>query len=254
MKGWRLIMDGARSGDWNMSIDYALLKSVSRGEPPALRLYRWKMPSVTIGYFQMIRDEVFIENCGRDGVPVIRRITGGGAVYHDAEITYSVSIPLEYPEIAGTIIESYEKICRPIIASMKELGINARFSPINDILADGQKISGNAQTRREGVLLQHGTILLDLAPESMFSYLNVHQKKGKGEARGGGGVTSMTAFLGERATSIEFIADFNESLAESFAKEFNADFKNFEISDELLSESDIIRELFFNNREWNFKR
>jgi lipoate-protein ligase A len=98
-------------------------------------------------------------------------------VYHDrlGEVTYSLIAPLEM--FPTNIIESYRVICDDIIFALKELGIDAVFSPINDLLVNEQKISGNAQTRRNGILLQHGTILYSVDVETMFSLLNVSDQK-----------------------------------------------------------------------------
>ncbi|MBU4179934.1 MAG: lipoate--protein ligase family protein, partial [Actinobacteria bacterium] len=111
------------------------------------------------------------------GVDCIRRWTGGGAVYHDpkGEITYSLIAPASsFPK---NIIKSYEVICGWIVDGLKTLGIDAEFSPVNDIIVKGKKISGSAQTRRGGVLLQHGTILYDLDLATMFGVLNVSKQK-----------------------------------------------------------------------------
>jgi lipoate---protein ligase len=101
-------------------------------------------------------------------------MTGGGAVLHDSELTYSF-ITREYPQ---NILESYRMICDPIINCLVNLGFNeVKFAALNDVVVDGKKVSGNAQTRKEGILLQHGTILLDVDPEKMFTLLKVPKKR-----------------------------------------------------------------------------
>jgi lipoate-protein ligase A len=106
-------------------------------------------------------------------------MTGGGAVYHsyEGEITYSVIVNQDHPKIPRDILKSYELICQGIILGMTKLGIKAEFRPINDIEVNGKKISGNAQTRRWGVFLQHGTILLDTDIKTMFTVLKVSAEK-----------------------------------------------------------------------------
>jgi lipoate-protein ligase A len=190
---------GALPGAINMGIDEALLGSVSRGEsPPVLRLYRWSPPCVTVGYFQSLDAEVDLEACRAHGVDAVRRLTGGGAVYHDGEITYSIVLPLGHELAPDDILESYRRICAGLVRSLAILGVDAAFQPINDIAAGGKKISGNAQTRRQGCVLQHGTVLLDLELERMFSILKVPAEKIKGrliedvKAR----VTSLRTILG----------------------------------------------------------
>jgi lipoate-protein ligase A len=162
----------------NMALDEAIMEGIRAGSSPAtIRFYGWQPSAVSIGYFQGIHYEVNLEACKEDGVDIVRRITGGGAVYHDrdGEITYSLLAPTsQFPE---TIIDSYKLICGSILTALETLGIQASFQPINDIIVEEKKISGNAQTRRGGILLQHGTILLQVDVEKMFTYLTVSEEK-----------------------------------------------------------------------------
>ena len=93
--------------------------------------------------------KIDIEACRGRGVDIVRRITGGGAVFHDAELTYSIVIPEGHPLAPPSILDSYGLLCAGIIEGLKELGIKSEFSPINDIVSAGKKISGNAQTRKK---------------------------------------------------------------------------------------------------------
>ncbi|HII09610.1 TPA: lipoate--protein ligase family protein, partial [Candidatus Micrarchaeota archaeon] len=157
---WRFIELEARNACSNMAIDQAVMEGVAKGaSEPTIRFYRWLPSAVTIGRFQSMMDEVDVGRCAELGVSHVRRITGGGAVYHDyaGEVTYSVIAPEAY--FPNGIRESYAFICDWVVSGLLGVGIKAKFVPINDIVTDGKKISGNAQTRRGGVLLQHGTIL-----------------------------------------------------------------------------------------------
>jgi lipoate-protein ligase A len=164
-----------------MALDEALLETVADGAAPVLRFYGWSPPAVSIGYFQGLEEEVDRGACARRGVDVVRRISGGGAVFHDAEITYSLIIPLDHPLAGTSIMGSYGRLCSGVTAGLGLLGIDAVFAPINDIIAAGKKVSGNAQTRRQGCVLQHGTVLLDIDPELMFELLKVPREKIKGK-------------------------------------------------------------------------
>ncbi|MDY6780470.1 MAG: biotin/lipoate A/B protein ligase family protein [Halobacteria archaeon] len=176
MTEWRVVPLETHDAYTNMAIDEAVSEGVSESDgrlrsPPTVRFYRWKPSAASIGYFQSLRDEVDVERCDEDGVDYVRRRTGGGAVYHDyeGEVTYSVVGPVEcFPD---DLTESYRQICGRVIDALSELGIDSEFEPVNDIVTDGKKVSGNAQTRRKGVLLQHGTVLHDVDPEEMFTYL-----------------------------------------------------------------------------------
>jgi len=164
----------------NMAIDESIMLALERGSvPPTLRLYRWKPSAVSIGTFQGMRQEVDVDFCRSKKIDVVRRITGGGAVYHDYEgdITYSIILPKGHPLALDDIPSSYERLCQGLVMGFQELGIESQFVPINDILAGGKKLSGNAQTRRHECLLQHGTVLVDLDVQMMFSILKVHPEK-----------------------------------------------------------------------------
>ncbi len=175
---WRVIGLEARTGAENMAVDEAIAAGIAAGtSPPTIRFYTWSPSAVTVGYFQCLHDEVNTEACAMKGIDVVRRRTGGGAVYHDrqGEITYSVIAPESC--FSKDIRVSYREICNWIIGGLAILDISAEFRPINDVTVAGRKISGNAQTRRQGVLTQHGTILYALDRDTMFSLLRPSTKK-----------------------------------------------------------------------------
>jgi lipoate-protein ligase A len=250
----RLVESGAASpGALNMGTDEALLGSVSRGEsPPLLRLYRWSPPCVTVGYFQSLEAEVDLGACADAGVDAVRRLTGGGAVFHEAEITYSVIVPLGHPLAPDDILESYRRICLGLVRGLGLLGVEASFAPINDIVSGGKKVSGNAQTRRSGCLLQHGTLILDLDLERMFSLLKVPAEKAKGrliedvKAR----VTSMRGLLG-RELPFEEAA---EALKRGFSEGWAAELSPEPLSAKEGAEARRLAAERFSSPEWNRRR
>jgi lipoate-protein ligase A len=177
---WRLIDMRIEDAPTQMAIDEAIaINRLPEDNPNTVRLYRWKPSAVSIGYFQSLEKEVNLETCSELGVDVIRRITGGGAVFHDynGEVTYSIVAPETDPKMPRDILVSYQVICGAIIQGLKALGVDAEFKPVNDIVAGGKKISGNAQTRRHGVVLQHGTVLVDSDIPTMFRVLRVSDAK-----------------------------------------------------------------------------
>ncbi|MDR2070690.1 MAG: lipoate--protein ligase family protein [Treponema sp.] len=177
----RLLQTGFHDCYYNMGLDEALLESAARGGSlPVLRFYGWEPRAVSVGYFQGLEEEVDIQACKDRGVDVIRRITGGGAVFHHAELTYSIILPVSHPLAGSSIQDSYRILCGGVIRGLDLLGLNARFAPVNDIVCGDRKISGNAQTRRMNTVLHHGTVLLDLDPDLMFSLLKVPEEKMKG--------------------------------------------------------------------------
>jgi len=192
---WRLLPFARHSAAVNMAIDEAVAESIGKGaSPPTIRFYGWEPSAVSIGCFQSYNDEVDELACSLRGVDVVRRRTGGGAVYHDldGEITYSVIAPLEL--MGEDITSSYREVCGWVIDALRALGIEPEYRPINDITVGGKKISGCAQTRREGAFLQHGTILYAVDREVMFSLLKVSAEKlsDKALAEAGDRITSVS--------------------------------------------------------------
>lgn len=204
MTTWRLIPTETRPAELNMGLDEAVTDAVAAGDsPPTLRLYRWDPAAVSIGRFQSLHDEVDVEECSRRGVDVVRRITGGGAVYHGYEITYSVAAPLA--EVPDGVTESYREICSRLVAALETLGVDAAFEPVNDVTANGRKVSGSAQTRRGDALLQHGTVIHELDVREMFSFLTPREEKlgDKAVAAVEDRVTSVTRESGASLAELE---------------------------------------------------
>lgn len=164
----------------NMAIDEAVLTARTEGHvADTLRFFRWKPSAVSIGKFQRVENEVQLENCKQQGVDVVRRITGGGAVYHDSEgeVTYSLVASKESLKV-GNIADLYERIDSGLTRALSMLGVAADFNEGNakacpNLTVKGRKISGSAQCHRRGVVLQHGTILANVELEKMFTYLRV---------------------------------------------------------------------------------
>ncbi|MCU0846002.1 MAG: lipoate--protein ligase family protein [Spirochaetes bacterium] len=257
MQTWRLIIDPPRRGGYNMAVDLAILHSLScRACPPTLRLYSWDPPAVTIGYFQRIEEEVREEECSREGVAVIRRITGGGAVLHEHELTYSVFVPLSHPMAPQSIRESYRLLCAPIVDTLRGLGLNAEFAPVNDVLVEGAKVSGSAQTRRDGVLLQHGTLLIGVDTERMFRLLNVAKEKSPGGPSSApeGRVTSLHRLVGERALETGFASDLSGRMARAFEERLECVFEKGALSSQEEDEAVRIERELFSLEAWNRER
>ncbi|MHB1830603.1 MAG: lipoate--protein ligase family protein [Candidatus Micrarchaeaceae archaeon] len=248
MVAWRLIGLERNSACMNMGIDEAIIEGVKAGSSkPTIRFYKWSPSAVSIGRFQSMRDEVNIDVCKSLGIDYVRRITGGGAVYHDAEgeLTYSIIAPETlFPR---DIKESYALICGWIINGLKTIGLDAQFSPINDISVNGKKISGNAQTRREGVLLQHGTILYKLDIARMFSVLNVSKEKISDK---------MIKNAEERVTSVHLQSGL--SFEELYRAVMNGITANKECEVGFLSGNELNTAIYlsktYSSDAWNFSR
>ncbi len=252
---WRLVSLEACDAYLNMAIDEVILKEISDGRVPnTLRIYTWRPSAVSIGYFQSIRDVVDVEACKRFGIDVVRRMTGGGAVYHDqaGEITYSLIVREDDPRIPQDILKSYKIICRGLIEGLRKLHLEAEFQPVNDVLIGGKKISGNAQTRRHGVLLQHGTLLLDFDPEKMFNLLKISQEKirDKTISNAKDRVTSIKRELNKNIV----IEEAYSAIAWGFEKSLGVKFIPDRLSKSEVKASHIIRNAKYSKEEWNFQR
>jgi lipoate-protein ligase A len=250
---WRLLETGYSNAFTNMAIDKAVLVSNSEGlVPPTVRFYGWKPSAISIGYFQSLEEEVDLDICKKYGVDFVRRITGGGAVYHEEELTYSIVIAETHNSMPKNIIESYSRICGAVMKGLKNLGIESKYVPINDIVTKGKKISGNAQTRKLKTVLQHGTVLTDVNVEKMFSLLRVPNEKIKDK---------LVADVKERVTSIKHVLDeeisfeeISEAMKIGFEQEFNVKLIKGSLTDKELELTKNFENECFSNMNWNYKR
>lgn len=215
-----------------MAIDEAILNARIRGDvDDTLRFYTWKPSAISLGYFQNIHDITDINILKKNGINFVRRITGGGCVYHDHELTYSIVIKLDNLD-NDEPLKTYEEILQPIIDAINDLGISCKHSPVNDIISEDKKISGNAQIRRDGVLLQHGTILLKTDIDKMAELLGAGVKKR---------VTN---------TNLDY-EELKENLIKQFSLKFDLVFG--ELTKEEMREAQDLALEKYSTREWNFK-
>ncbi len=178
MRFIRLISDKPQHAFFNMALDEAISEAVRQKiSPPTLRLYQWDKPSLSIGYFQKISD-IETEYCTKNNFPVVRRLTGGRAILHDSELTYSFS-SLNGPSLFNdNLMNNYSVISNALVSGLKLNGINAinsfkrkksptlknpacfRSVSYGEITVNGKKIIGSAQKRFNNGFMQHGSILM----------------------------------------------------------------------------------------------
>ena len=194
----RLLIDPPCDGAWNMAVDQALLETVAEGAPPIWRFYRWSEPTLSLGYFQDYADRE--THPSSRACRIVRRSSGGGAILHDAELTYSLTLPADHRLAIGRL-ELYREVHRTLIEVLTQLGVSSAELSMNsvpkpeilpsehdssaihpgknpflcfqrraegDVLLGDSKIAGSAQRRIQGAVLQHGSILLEqstVAPE-----------------------------------------------------------------------------------------
>jgi len=175
---WRYLLTPPARGAWNMAVDEAILETAGRGESlPTLRLYAWAPACLSLGYAQSYRD-VDVERLKANGWEVVRRATGGRAILHVDELTYSVTAPPDEPRVSGSVLESYYRLAGALISAVRALGLpvemeenappdRAAKGPVcfevpsaYEIVVDGKKLVGSAQARKREGVLQHGTFPL----------------------------------------------------------------------------------------------
>ena len=235
-----------------MAIDEAIMRARIEGKvEDTVRLYVFKPSSITIGRFQSVEHDVNLDKCRELNIPVVRRITGGGSVFHDqyGEITYSVIIGENFHESLRNIETSYRFLAAPLVRALEELGINSGFSGLNDIAANGKKISGSAQTRRKGIILQHGTFMYATRLEILASVLKASQKKLQDK-----GVSSIW----ERVTTLEREGvklsrnEAYELLKAKFFEEFPLE--EGQLTDYELEIAEKLIEEKYGYEKWNFQK
>lgn len=184
---WRLLVTPAAHGAWNMAVDESILEHVGRRDSRAtLRLYAWEPACLSLGHAQPFAD-IDVNRLRARGWEMVRRPTGGRAILHTDELTYSVIGPTDDPRLAGSVLESYNRLACALLRAVRSLGLDARSSPPSlepplgkqsspnavcfevpsayEITVGGKKLIGSAQARRKQGVLQHGSLPLvgDLA-------------------------------------------------------------------------------------------
>ncbi len=180
----RVLNSGLKDGFYNMALDEALFTSCVKGaSPPTLRFYGWNPAAVSLGYFQYVED--FLKMPAFSGMDIVKRLTGGGAIVHDNELTFSIVCGEKEGLLPEDVFKSYEFVCRAVSAGLGVLGIEARArgasapgNPVSgpgrkspyycfekpsrfDVIAGGEKVAGSAQRRRSGAILHHGSVPFD---------------------------------------------------------------------------------------------
>ncbi|WNS74205.1 biotin/lipoate A/B protein ligase family protein [Bacillus sp. DTU_2020_1000418_1_SI_GHA_SEK_038] len=273
---WRFIDSGAGTPSFNMALDEALLDWHSEGKiPPTIRFYGWNPATLSIGYFQKVDREIDMEAVKHHGLGFVRRPTGGRGVLHEHELTYSVIVSEEHPEMPKTVTEAYRVISEGILKGFLHLGMDAYFAVPRteeekeslknprsavcfdapswyELVVEGRKVAGSAQTRQKGVILQHGSILLDIEEDKLFSLFKYPsdrvkermQKAFKNKA------VAINEISKERIT----LEQAKEAFRVGFAEGLDIELEPYELNmDELAYVNKIAKERYEQD-EWNFKR
>lgn len=268
---FRLFLDGHCSPAENMARDEALLRRVvAKESQPCVRFYQWEPAGLTLGRFQKVEEGVDIKACSEHGVDIVRRLTGGEAVLHDDELTYSIIIPFTHPGFDGRgVIDTYKTISKALIIGLDLTGVRSTiagdaptrsdpqgqgvcfYTPtVNEIIAGGRKIIGSAQTRDKLVILQHGSIPIDWDMEKQFDVMGIPDENRD----------VFTNLFKNRATTISEQLGSRpdiDVLSGNFTRGFEEVFNTaVEVSEYSLSEKKMTQWLVdkrYGSQEWNLK-
>ncbi|MBC3036688.1 lipoate--protein ligase family protein [Staphylococcus epidermidis] len=272
---WNFINTGSKNPYYNMAMDEALLNFVSRGEiDPVIRFYTWNPATLSIGYFQRLQKEIDIDKVKEKGYGLVRRQTGGRGVLHDKELTYSVIVPESHPNMPSTVTEAYKIISQGLLEGFKNLGFETYFAiprskeerdklkqPRSsvcfdapswyELVVEGRKIAGSAQTRQKGVILQHGSILQDIDIDDLFDMFKFKNERLKAK---------MKENFVQKAVSINDISNQHITLNEmenafeaGFKKGLNIDFKPLELTEKQLEEVQELEDKY-RSEAWMYRK
>ncbi|MCO4850183.1 octanoyltransferase LipM [Bacillus vallismortis] len=273
---WRFIDSGNANPAFNMALDEALLYWHSEKKiPPVIRFYGWNPATLSVGYFQNIKKEINFEAVHKYRLGFVRRPTGGRGVLHDQELTYSVIVSEEHPEMPATVTEAYRVISEGILQGFRNLGLDAYFAiprtekekeslknPRSsvcfdapswyELVVEGRKVAGSAQTRQKGVILQHGSILLDLDEDKLFDlFLYPSERVRERMQRNFKNKAVAINELTEKRVTMD---EARKAFKEGFEAGLNIHLEPYELSQEELDFVQHLAETKYASDEWNYKR
>ncbi|HYK73402.1 MAG TPA: biotin/lipoate A/B protein ligase family protein [Pseudoneobacillus sp.] len=273
---WRFIDSGNCSPSFNMALDEALLDWHSEGKiPPTIRFYGWDPATLSIGYFQKVEKEINLDAVKEHGLGFVRRPTGGRGVLHEHELTYSVIVSEDYPDMPKTVTEAYRVISEGILRGFQLLGLDAYFavpktaeekealkSPRSavcfdapswyELVVEGRKVAGSAQTRQKGVILQHGSILLDLDEDKLFSLFKYPSDRVKERMQKA--FKDKAVAINEISSRKIVIDEAKEAFLKGFEEGLNIELIPYTLSDSEINDVNQLAKTRYESDEWNFKR
>lgn len=270
---WRLLISGPGRAAWNMAVDEAILIHHGRGRvPPTLRFYRWRPAAVSIGYFQSLHDQIDLPACRALGLDRVRRPTGGRAVLHEHEVTYSVVIDQRL--LPGGVIETYRRLSLGLLSGLARLGLAAELAATAatapagrrrtgtgacfdapswyELVAGGRKVAGSAQVRRRGVILQHGSIPLEFDARKLLSVLRA--PRGAGPEERLAALRDRAAGLNEALGRALTADEVERALAAGFAEALGVELAEGGLTPEEEETARRLAEAKYGAAGWNGRR
>jgi len=272
---WFFINSGYCSPSYNMALDEALLNWHSEGLiPPVIRFYGWQPAALSIGYFQKAETEIDLERVKELGLGFVRRPTGGRGVLHEHELTYSIIVSEEHPDMPESVTEAYRILSGGLLEGFKNLGLDAYFSVPDtaekladlkkpksavcfdapswyEMVVEGKKVAGSAQTRQKGVILQHGAILIDLDAEKLLSLFRFSDAGAK---------EKMRLKIPEKAVSINSLRSYQatmdeciEAFKEGFRSSLEIELEPYILTSEQMGYVKSLEKEKYASDSWNFR-
>jgi len=246
---WRLVDSDLVSPAESAALDEAILESHVVGVVPnTLHFYRRSSPTVSVGYFQRIDDSVRADECDRRGVAIVRRKSGGSSIYTDSgQLIYGLVVSAA--DIPPRPEESFRLLCTALAKAISHFGVLAMYRPLNDVEVQGRKISGSAQLRRKGSVLQHGTVLVDTDLETMDAVLRVDRMKNPDIQK----PSQRIVTLGNLLSSVPDMATVKARVVAEIESALGIQFKVGELtSSEKVMVKKLVRERY-SQKEWNYR-
>ena len=252
-----------------MALDEALLHAVAKGESlPVLRFYRWLPATVTLGYAQSVFKDVDLDVCSQAGLDVVRRSTGGRAVLHDQEVTYSVIAPLNTEIFGGSVLECYRVISEVLQKTLLTLGLPAQLVPGKprggqknamkavcfsapsqyELVVNGCKVAGSAQKRHGQAFLQHGSIPIEMDLDLLGKVLKTDVN------RDSAGSLDGVGWLNQWQDKSHTVETLEKVLAQTFSEHLALEWEHSEPTAAERAEAEILYTEKFSCPEWTLKR
>lgn len=261
MRFIRLISHGPHHAFFNMALDEAISEAVrEKLSPPTLRLYQWDRPSLSIGYFQKTSD-INTDYCRMKEYPLVRRLTGGRAILHDEELTYSFSSSADSSPFQGSLLDNYSIISNALLSGLRQIGLHAESSfqrkrnaghknpacfkavSYGEITAGGKKIVGSAQKRYRDGFMQHGSILLCFNAKALSSVLMQSSTDDFRE------IGSVSTYMRDVS-----VTDLRTAIKEAFERDLRVKVISDNPTKYELTLAGKLETEKYATREWNFRR
>ncbi|TLS36354.1 lipoate--protein ligase family protein [Pseudalkalibacillus caeni] len=273
---WNFIDSGNCSPEYNMALDEALLYWHSKGEiEPTIRFYGWDPATLSIGYFQKVEKDIDMDAVEKHGLGFVRRPTGGRAVLHDQEVTYSVIVTEDHPKMPQSVTEAYRVISEGLLEGFKSLGLEAYFAvpkteeekqelkaprsgvcfdapSYYELVVEGRKVAGSAQTRQKGVILQHGSILLDIDEDKLFDCFKFKNERIRERMQRN--FKKKAVAINELREEPVTVQEASEAFKRGFEKGLDIQLKPIQLTSE---QEEFVRQIIqdrYGNKQWNFQR